>query len=984
MTTQEDPRGPARTDASRKLTKVIAVALVGIVMLIGAVWVAASLMLKSAIKDLNASGKKVTAEHVRAKSLEENANALAAINQGDLLLLLPTTHIKESVIAVLTLANASLRTPLKTSDTDLTTSDQVVTFSTRIDGKDPKSGIEIKGRLHGVVGTGFVNNDCIVRPAAERIELEEVKIPGWNWFPGQIVRVLNPVIARFIEEINGAIQPAPMAALPPPSPAQKVKLGSKDVDLPAVTVLPPSIMVGATGIQALVQLTGTPAKTHPAKDLASFQQAFMEKTRAGFPDAGQLTAGLNVSDALLRRMLGSLAEPGELATISSATVTSNVKVLTEMAGPDIALRLSAAESNRLITASIAKSVSEIKGADYVLSDVKHSFENGIIGVDAKVVSNIKFGKGGNIQGTWSMALGVVPSIDSAEKMLYLTPKVAAVQLQSVSVSGGAPEFSVLVPAVNVWLDAFRVSLNKVLPKVPVALPVVAPQEVELKPIDIMGGKVSFVPSKILPPAVTVSRALISVTPNGLWILADIDAPGLAARPPLPNPFEAGVTTPGFNDLDAAVTKTVLLKYGEIPSGPLFGFASWNRFAAIFNASWDSVAPRIDGSFDTGTVQMATQKINLMDYARFSCGRTVNCTQDRCEQRSCSQDSCSQRGCGSCGDLDLGCKARKLICDAAAVLEKGSCDAAAAVRKGACDTQAVADKGACDVAGNAKLLACNAGAEAQVAACEVKKGLTNGVAEISGVGAIGGDARARGAISIDVRRVVLNEQRPGVTFAPVIDGKITGNIGLDWTPYDFGHLFVCPVRGKVFVESSASFNRSQPTVVATIEPTPVVAPAPNEAAPTGQYLTIKVSPFRFPVAMQPGLLNSLYTQNPQIVATCPVASGFLGVPGLIIGNSFKAISEGNIMTSLAVAAVAPGVVGPMLLANERDDVRAGMGTLFGGSFFIPVGASEHKIAIKDLVMPLPGGSVNLKPTLAGNVFKLVVTEAVKGGVKVAKQ
>jgi len=982
MAPQKNFSRPLRTKGVQKFIKIAAVTLVGIAGLIGVALVATNIMLKSAIQDLNALGKKVTANEVRVQSFHENANALAAITQGDLLLNLPTQTIKDTVIAALTVSNASLRYPIKTTETDLSTSDQVVTFSTRFDGKDPKSGIQIKGRLQGIVGMTFVNNDFILRPAAEWIELEEINIPGWHWLPGQIVSLLNPVIARVIKDINGTIQPSPMAALPPPSPAVMVKLGSREFEVPAIAALPPAIMVDDAGIQALVQLTGQPAQTQPAKDVAAFHQAFKEKSRAGFPDAGKLTAGLHVADTLLKRVLGNLADPGELAAISAATLAGNVKVLTEMAGPDIVIRLSAAESNRLITDSLAKSVSEMKGDDYVVYDVRHSFDNGVIGLDAKVVANIKFGTGGNIQSTWLLALGVVPSTDSAERMLYLSPKVAAVQLQSVSVSGGAPEFSVLVPTINVWLDAFRVSLNKILPRVPMALPAVAPQNVELGPINVMGGKVSFEPSKILPPAVSVSRAMISVMPDGLWILADIDAPGLAARAPIPHPFEAG-STPSFSDLDAAIVKTVSLKYGKIPSAPFFGFASWNRFAAIFNASWSKMAPRVGGNFDTGTVQMATQRINLMDYARFSCGRTENCDQDRCEQRSCQQESCTQNGCESCGSWDVFCEARKAACNILESTKKAACDVDAVTKKAACDANAVIDKAACDTAANAKLLACNGRVEAQVAACEIKKGLFNGLAEVSGVGAIGGDARARGTISIDVQRVALNEQSPGITFSPVIDGKITGNIGLDWTPYDFGHLFVCPVRGKVFVETSASFNQSQPTVVATIEPAPPLVAAPGETVPAGQELSIKVRPFRFPVVMQPGLLNSLYAQNPHIVATCPVASAFLGVPGLVIGNSFKAISEGDIMKSLAVAAVAPGAVGSLLLANERDDVRAGMATLFGGSFFIPVSASEHKIHIKEFVMTFPGGAVNLKPTLSGNAFRLVVVD-VAGSGKTAEQ
>lgn len=985
MQSINDSGAPSDSRTTKK-GRTIALVAAGIGILAGVLWLAATLMLKTALKELNASGQKVTAEQVRAQSLKENASTLAGIAQGDLLLYLPTQKIKDTLATSLNLANASLKLPVNTSETELTTADQVILFSSRVDGKDPKSGIELKGRLRGVVGMSFVNNAFILRPAAERIELDEIHIPGWHWFPSGIVKIANPVLARIIGDLNGAIQMAPMAALPPPTLPLKVKLGAKEIEIPGITVQPPSILVDASGIQALVQLVGPPSKEEVKTDLAGFQQAFKEKTRARFSEVEKLPAGLNVADAFLKQILGPLAEPGELEEVAAATVASNAKVLNEMSGPDVVLRLSAAESQRLITASMAQAVSDVKGEDYVLSEVKHSFDNGVVGLNGKITSNIKFGKGGNVSCVWALSLAAVATTDSAERMLYLSPKVAAVRLVSVSVSGDTPDFAILVPTINGWLEALRANLNKVLPRMPVPLPAVVPQYVDLKPIEVLGGQVAFNPPKILTPAVSVSRALISVTPLGLWILADIETPGLQPRVPLSslNLFEPGAT-PTFNSLDAAVAKVVHLKYGDVPIAPLVGFASWNRFAAVFNASWDKMAPRIDGSFDTGVVKMLDQRINLLDYARFSCDTSRNCPLDRCETPSCDQDRCTQDRCGSCGDLDAPCRVRKAACEVAAGLKQAACVTAAVAKKGACDVAAGTSRAACDASANVKQLACNTAAEARIGACELKRGTTNAVAEVSGVGAIGGEARVNGALTMDMRRVVLNEERPGITFAPVIDGKITGKIDLDWVPYDvLGHVFVCPTRGRIPVQTSLSFSRSQPSVVATIEAATVVPPAENapSVVPEGQDLIIKVNPFRVPVTMQPGLLNALYAQNPQIVVTCPVAGGLLGVTGLIVGNSFRAISEGNILTSLAVAAAAPGAVAPMLLANENDNVRAGMGALFGGKFFIPVSAMEHKVHISAFKLDLPGGSVQMKPTLSGNVFKLEVTE-VPSSVKTPK-
>lgn len=443
-------------------------------------------------------------------------------------------------------------------------------------------------------------------------------------------------------------------------------------------------------------------------------------------------------------------------------------------------------------------------------------------------------------------------------------------------------------------------------------------------------------------------------------------------------------------------------YGDLPNAPIFAVTSWRRFAQFFNAQWQRLGPHASIEFDTGTQELEPKRINLMDYARFECKRTRECSRQACQQRSCSFDGCQRADCGgACPEIeskscafggcviwyrgpDPGCEAGKLACNVKAESDLGICNVAANAKKAACDAEAVAEKAGCDIREEAALADCNRLAEQEVLFCNAKKAVTNGLAEVSGVGAVGGDARARGKLRIDLAYLLLDEEQPRAAFLPIVDGEVRGDLGIDWTPYDvLGHVFVCPTRGKVFVNATATINRSQPQVVASLLAPPLSradavrsgsTTAGDAATSSPPPLTVKVSAFKVPMTVEPGLLNSLYRNNPQIAVTCPVASGLLGIPGLMIGNSFRAISEDDLGNLLATAAIPSGsaaIAAPLLYATGDDHIKAGMGVFFGGHFNVPIKEIEQEIKFSSKEMELPGGILAFTPYLDGRAFKFAV-------------
>lgn len=1008
-----------------------AIALMGIGLL---GWATTEYFTIRAIRELNREvDEKITAEQLVQESLQSNAANLAQVAKPDALLHMRSQDLIDTVTRALDIAVKSKNLPITIGDVRVRMHHQAVDFSAAVQGNDKESGVSIKGQVEGVVVVRFRDRDVLFRPAARKITLESLKVARWTWLPSSVVRVANPLVARVLSTLNGETPEVPTTVLPKPSPAVKVKVGSSEVALPEMSTKSPAVLIDESGLYVMVQMTGPVDKAKPASTFESFREAFFAKAAKRFSTSPKFRPGFQLADELLTQVLGPLRAPGSVEDLAKQAVLQNAKALTELRGPDIVLRISANEARDLIGSFLIEAVGKLQGDGYTIQDPQYGLDEGVISISARLLTTTKYGNGQLAQGRWGLAVAAVPSAEDNGKSLSLTPRVQKVVLQELTLSGGTPDFAFLLPAINAALENLTTEINRIVPRIPLDLPVVTPGEVKIQPIKAAGLSASVTPDKFLPVGVRLSKALIATSSAGMWILADVDpadpapvGPESAGQPAaagapvapakerliadIPKLLAASVLPPRqavgtavvnpstatAQSLDIAIDKLVRLRYGDLPAAPIFAVASWQRFATLFNLQWRRLAPRVNVEFDTGTVSLGTQRVNLVDYARFECKRTRECNRAPCRQRACEFRGCSRGSCGSCGEVELkscafggcvvwfrgrdaACEAGKAVCDIAAEAALGACNVAANAEKAACDATAVAEKAGCDIREEAGLFDCNRLAEQEVAFCDIKKGLTNAAAEISGVGAIGGDARARGRLNINLSYLLLNEEQPEVAFLPIVDGEIRGDLGINWTPYDvLGHVFVCPTRGKVFVNSTASFNRVQPKVTASINVNAAggaqnVASQNASAGSKLPSLVVKVDAFKVPMRMEPGLLNSLYRNNPQISVTCPIASGLLGIPGLLIGNSFRAVSESDLSRMLATGTLSAATA-PLMYVD--DNVRAGMGILFGGKFDVPVGEMHQEIPYSHSEMELPGGTLTFVSTLDAKAFKLAVKQVRK--------
>ena len=953
-----------------------------------------TIALRIALRELNEEGRKVGVEDVRRENITDGASALSTLQHVDILVRVAPDVLQTVMVEGAAATAGTL--PVTLSEIKVTTGEQLVEISASVSGKIA-GNIELRGKISGVLAPSFAGGSLVLRPALTHFELTDLKLPGWHWVPGSIVRLANPAIATMLTSINGALPVYTVILLPASTPATTVKVGTRNVQIPALEPRTPALMVADDGVTAIVQVLPEPGNPpiEPATAEISFENyrnRFEARTAITFPNFKEIPSGVHLADKMLDEIFGAFRAPVAFTDVARAATAANAQVLNDMRGPDVVLFISGDEAIRLIGSGIAKALKDIHDDRFKVHDVVPRLQDGLLLVEGSVDANIPPIEGQRVFTNWRLTVAAALSGEPGSRAVRVVPRVAALRLEEVNIVGNGMDALRLVSVVNNLLESLIATVNKALPTVPIDIPILATDEVELKPFSAAGTEVHVEPEKFTPPAVGFDRIVVHLSERGLWILSDISTPGLASRDTIGTAIKNPLQT-SASKLEAAITTMVRQRYGDLPQEPVYGLASWRRFAEIFNVAWTALQPRGTVKLDTGTQQLPSQGINLMDYGHFTCGRD-SCELAHCEQRSCQFEGCSRSGCdSSCPSISLpgvctnnpwplkgrtcigggsveepGCVVRRQACNSAADLAYGTCQAQANARKASCDAAAVAEKAACDTKANADVLACNAREEAKVALCNTKLVLTNGLAEISGVGAIGGDARVRVDMDVDVRALSLDPSLPGGTFAPVINGSITGNLGLDWKPYDIiGHILVCPIRGKVFVEDTLTFSNSQPAVrLALLGEGEVKA----DDDPATVDLGLRTAPFRVPVTLSHGLLNALYTQNPQIAVTCPVAGSLL-VPGLILSGEFSAISENDIAKLLAATDTVGSV---MVFASGDGNVRAGMGVLFGGSFSIPVGEQVIPFRIREQKLLLFDQQYSLRPMLKGGNFRFVARKS----------
>ena len=938
-----------------------------------------------AMDKINESWPPVNVADQQRKAIDHSTVGLMNMGMPSASIVLSKKEVAPLIINAIEIANDSL--PANVTNVGISFSEQSIQFSGDFSGRWEEKGVDASGKVAGDVTFSLDDKKLVLSPSFRSVKVEKLEVDGWWWLPNKIALLVTPLLETFIDNINGQIEPKTIDLLSEITQRpQKINVGIQQITIPKLSIKSASLLVDQDHLGVLVELDSKPdlkaRKLGHQPKFSEFEKAFLSK--AGSLIGSPPTTGVHFSKEFVKTIFGDLALFETEQERQQLTISKTIENLKQIRGPDFVLRVSSSKVDNLILEELKKAVKEIDVPNLVVKSIIHKFNFGALELIAEVESEFEIGKENSATAQLFASIQVGSYVEIDGKSVVLLPSVSGFSIESLSLKGDSLDFNRITVSINALLEKIRESINQAIPEIPITIPAVLPEKHELTPVKFAGGTASFSPRFFTPPKYQLERGIFYFSEQGLWILADIGIPELQERQVA---SDIALTDGNLTskDLDAAIQTLIEKKIGGLSNEDIYAFSSWKRFAEIFNFTWNKLSPTVSLTIDSGNQKMETQKINLLDYSRLDCKRTRDCrlNYDGCpdshDTRDCSQPH-DTRDCSACllrapricvfGGCTGGqciqrgndpfCEAAKAAQNAIYAANKATCETA----KAAQNVIYKAHRESCVAERKAANLDCNRLAETDVALCKTSKLFKNFGAEISGVGSIGGDARFSGSLKIDASEFLINPDHPRVRFSPSISGNLRADIGLDWTPYDLlGHAF-CPTRGRVNANSTATFENAKPSLHATLLKE---GQAKDDGDPATVDLGISFSKTRFPVTISPGLLHSLYQNNPQLVVTCPLPSALI-VPALAFSGTNKAIGENDI--ARAVAGIAnPGFIAYSALHDAEPEA---MGALLGGSFYIEIEERTQPLPVSKTTMTLPGGEVAFRPSLHDKGFLLSAT------------
>ena len=157
---------------------------------------------------------------------------------------------------------------------------------------------------------------------------------------------------------------------------------------------------------------------------------------------------------------------------------------------------------------------------------------------------------------------------------------------------------------------------------------------------------------IMPAPLAWENAAILINQQGLMLLTDVSAEGLASREPkqLLEDLEGEPTDIAYERYSAAFVDQ-WAGLGLPISNTVDVGLSTQRLAAYINQMWSSASDiQADYDFDTGSTPMESTKVSLYDKHDLTCQAPRTCTKRTCPTLgSCKPGACDRRTC----DLDCG-------------------------------------------------------------------------------------------------------------------------------------------------------------------------------------------------------------------------------------------------------------------------------------------------------------------------------------------
>lgn len=847
------------------------------------------------------------------------ANAAFRISSGTL-----GTLVRESVMA------ATAATAVKLDGLVVHTEAQRIRFSARFEADLPAQDVVTAGTAEGAVAISGTERGVVLTPGLDRMHLEMLRVSGIR-LPGPLTKSVGDALNTFVANINGAIQPIAVDTAAPLLEAHSVTLGDKVIAIPAQSVVAASVLADRDALVWLGQIGGAPlgAPTGDAgTEFVGFKAAFQEKAKALLvllPEDGMALDGAYVERLL--GMSGTLPPPGARA---SASLEAAWHALRGLSGPDLAVAVPAGDLKRLVEPTLreglagmaAKAGITLEGADLTLN-------YGRISIAATASAPLSEPVGGRVR--FRAVIAAAPVVEGAA--VQILPTLDEVSI--LGVEGGSLAPPGLLPALNALLGGVAAGISQAMPAIPLAIQPFAVPEINLAAVAAGVPGLELAPSAVPATHGRVARVAVLLAPSGIMILADvdIDSPHLVPRPagmtPAPYPQQA-------EQVEAAFRKVRAESLGPDAADRVLGTVAWRRVAELVNAWWRGTGGiRALYRFDTGTQVMEGVPIELVEKPAYKCAMGRPCDFTSCAD-GCTRDRCDWH-CGACTHVPCPTWQEPLrtclkctpdpVCEATKV----ACQGAREPKYQACRTN-------CDIKANADKAVCDAQANLEKAGCDLGKAIQDAASHVGGIGRIGGEARVRGAASTDAGTLVLTMDRPGVRFTPKIEAAVTLDGALEFTPYDIGHVLVCPVKGKAPFTTTVTLPQQQPVIAGALRAVPE---SDGDGEPKTLDLHLSVAPFALKATATPAPAEALLTQNPHLLVVCnPVL--------------------GEVVSGLTIIGKAQGLTG-------QDLIRAVAGTkvsaVFSGNIEYEMEGFVVPLAVAEMEVVIGGQVLALRPSLS---------------------
>lgn len=840
-----------------------------------------------------------------------------------------------------------------------------------ISGTIDKPKGAFKAKLDGWVTVSLAEHVLSVQPGLKSATLTQLELEDAGWSAAPAGQAINAALRRYIDNVNSQLKPQtfhidPSGAGLSDKPIPIALPDGSKYELPAVRLGPTALLVSKQGIHVLADLkTQAIAAAKPAPcsidSVDCYQNAFRAKADLVKPGLATGKPGLFIADALVASVLTPAFPPVEFSNLQMEATNSMLTALATGGPVAMGFNIAGPRLVQIITDAATAAAADFKGPKFGKPTITLSEQSIVLDVPvAGVVEGARLAYSGRVR-----AAGIIAATADA---LYYRVSLIGLQLDSVEHTAGRIDAQEFVESMNTLVAQLLPHLNQAMDKRPIkiALPVLkpvplaaagvkfspaalsipAPSGVQLIPrIDSKGLRVLVIASVYAPSNftaasdVTLQQALLGLPRplnltglSGLFLSVPIvkdSSPAKAAAPVAP----AAATTGG-----RPPSELVSKRFDERWATALPAMAEWVQgspdFRAAVSAGWvvGSVSNilefnqmSIEANFDSKPVHYDTGKLRLAGGLKANCSAPRTCSRASCPLGSCSRDSCSW----NCGSLNLVCKAGEAACNAREESKLGTCS-----------VNANKNQLLCNSAEESKLGACNVLRETEVGLCNIANETVLAIQKIDGVGTANGDTRAKAVIR--VRHPLLHFDRPTSTVSLEMDISahmdFTGD--LNFTPYDIGHILVCPVKGKVGMSIHGTLPSTRMRIATTIRN----VEGSGEGAPQLQFA---FAPIPVRGKLMPAPVDALIQQNPQIFVTCsPVVTGVLAAAGGL--GAVQAFGPGDIIGAIEKA-----------IPDNQEKASKMVKAMIVGNIDMDVDIPAMQVAIPVIEANIPGSKVVLK-------------------------